>query len=102
MASLLADFLGDLLPENIQYYIEWVRNQNEIQATMNFSVLEKKDDFIIIVSKLTEKEESRPCFKISIEQFEDLLQKWKKLGEEKVQEIIIMQENTELIVQGNN
>ncbi len=98
---LLAHFLSDLLLENIQHYIEWACNPNGNQVTRNFSTLEKKDAFILIGSKLTEKEEDRPVFKISTEQFVDLLKRWKKLGEEKLQELVITQEDSKINITGN-
>lgn len=77
--------------EVINEYIEWALNPNEWYMSLNVANLEKEDDYILISSQISDEADGGPFFKISIDEFVKLLPRWKKLVDERAQEIIIIE-----------
>lgn len=96
--NFLAYCIIDIWTEDIQHYINWALNPDEWYIGMNVADLEKENDYILIGSNLSDQEDGGPFFKISIDEFVKLLPQWKKLVDEGVQEITIIETDDKKIL----
>lgn len=85
----LGDTVTDFYLGDMNEYIEWALNPDEVYMGFNVAELEKENDYILIGSELSEQDDGGPFYKISIPEFIKLLLKWKELVEANVDTITI-------------
>lgn len=89
---LFSEFLCSLWPKDINQYVQWTLNPTENCTLMFSSILEKKDGFVFIGLKFGNND-SGGRYKISIDNFVEILENWKALGQAEEPKIMIYEED---------
>lgn len=89
---LFAIFLTGVWSKDIDQYVKWALNPNENYTLMFSSILEKKDGFVFIGQRFGEND-SGGRYRISIDNFVEILEKWKAFGQAEEPKLMIYEED---------
>lgn len=88
---------------NHNFFKKWaLEDSDEVTSGGNISYLYKENDFVFIGDLYSEEEDGGPFLKMSVENFVKILDQWDELYKTKPKEILIIQEDDVVRLEGKN
>ena len=100
--QLICFFSDDIGSFGTSWFKEWSLDDNHEVTGGNYSYIEKEKGFVFVGCDFSEQEDGGPFFKISIENFVEILTQWDELYKTKPKEILIIQEDGGVRLEGKN
>lgn len=100
--NILGDFLARDTDNRIKAFRDWALNKNEIAAGGDVTLLDKKDNKIILTDMYSEEDDPAEL-KMTVQQFVQLLDDWRdKVCAKKPKEVTIKYESDQFVFEAKN